>query len=774
MDQMRSVLNIPKILIAVGSVIFSISVMCSVVWADLLQNHPSVESCDYLVHHTNLLFNNTIFKNTKKLVDDPHFNEAVWGRYLQEADGTKLIFLQADIEDLSRWRSRNIATLFNKNPELSIFSDEYLSVNPEFDCEFIDAVTEIYQQHIHQLKKLVNQLIEEDMNFDVDERFSLVPPSSYSTTVDERNRRWRHWIKFDKLVMSELLGGLNFEDFLNSDELKHHLKRRYDLMLDAKDRDELAYYIWHHAFFHTIDYASYPYSQIMRNLLNTAHSIYPDMSFSENKSYLKNSLNRTLSYYLPRIKSGIGFYLGGFPRRITYPSGIKIPFIAPYSYFLTSRDEVDSHKSRRRFLILEAQQHGYEFAVKSYEIPRYYVVSSPAYDFTVRMSHSENHNHQILDRTRILYIKMGSSFISRNKGLDFVGRSRRFKERIDERSMRWLTHPDVVIVDLRQVRFDGFVGAQYLDLFSRLFAPRTYLLQRISHIDILRKLMKRIVVSSVASQDSRPMFPDVPMVILMDNDSNGFSESFAYSFRLMKRAIVVGTGLKPYGSGDAIHNRTHGMNRNHYYHRFTSGLNYHINGRLHSGRSFKYDMFLTQQPTPLVENIRVHEMPRYPWHILDRQVLESIAFPEKLPLDSFKYPNYRMVSDEMIATLKHRHQQRTVSHDQKNHSFLLSSSSYRTLDNRAYEVSLHKDDFRHQLSSSIRELKVVTDQFSQLEADRLSDSLYQTISHPSALKLIASDKVLVDTFHIASDYYYILKRGGVFPEHTYLSSIKER
>ncbi len=105
-------------------------------------------------------------------------------RYIEVWDPQKLYFLQSDI-DLFR-ASSNVL-------------DDQIRAG---DVEFASTVFERYKLRMLEREPLIDQQIDAEHNFTVDESMVLDPDDlNWATSVDELSERWRKRIKFDLLIL---------------------------------------------------------------------------------------------------------------------------------------------------------------------------------------------------------------------------------------------------------------------------------------------------------------------------------------------------------------------------------------------------------------------------------------------------------------------------------------------------------------------------------------------------------------------------------------------
>ena len=123
--------------------------------------------------------------------------------YLKSLDPSKLYFYQSDVDEFSAW------------------SDKLDDLAKAGDLSFAFSVFNRFVQRIDERLVVINQLIESDHDFSVDE--SLVTDAddvSYAKTPEELKDRWRKRIKYSLLVLKT--------EETSDEEARDKLHRRYN------------------------------------------------------------------------------------------------------------------------------------------------------------------------------------------------------------------------------------------------------------------------------------------------------------------------------------------------------------------------------------------------------------------------------------------------------------------------------------------------------------------------------------------------------------------
>lgn len=133
---------------------------------------------------------------------DDELSSRLLARYVDAWDAQKLYFLQSDIDEFNR--------------SASDLDDQIESGNVDFATLVFDRI----QQRMHERAGVIDQQIDAEHDFSVDEEMITDPDDrEWAASADELNERWRKRIKFD-LLMLKL-------DDTDVEEAKTRLHKRY-------------------------------------------------------------------------------------------------------------------------------------------------------------------------------------------------------------------------------------------------------------------------------------------------------------------------------------------------------------------------------------------------------------------------------------------------------------------------------------------------------------------------------------------------------------------
>lgn len=164
-------------------------------------------------------------KHYSRVMVDDHFSETIFDAYIEALDGSKLYFLQSDIDKLSAYRDQLDDTLRSG------------SIDPAF---------EIYNLYHHRLlERLVYAINQVDnsldtVDFTLDESIELDREDApYATTTAELDELWRQRVKNSALSLKLAK--------LDMDEIKERLDKRYrtqlNQVLKTNNRDVFQSYL---------------------------------------------------------------------------------------------------------------------------------------------------------------------------------------------------------------------------------------------------------------------------------------------------------------------------------------------------------------------------------------------------------------------------------------------------------------------------------------------------------------------------------------------------
>jgi len=131
-----------------------------------------------------------------KAMDD-NFSKAVYKEYLLGIDASKRFFLQADIDEFSKYETQIDDQIRNK------------------DLTFFDLTYNRLVQRMEESKKYYKEILDKPFDYSIDEEFNTdYEKIPYAKTTDELKERWRKQIKLSSL------SSLTDKQKLESDKLK--------------------------------------------------------------------------------------------------------------------------------------------------------------------------------------------------------------------------------------------------------------------------------------------------------------------------------------------------------------------------------------------------------------------------------------------------------------------------------------------------------------------------------------------------------------------------
>ena len=743
------------------------------------------ELCEEMAQVMQGLLEHTVYSNVSKLVKQPYFNEAVFMNYLTLSDEMKMFYLADDIAALNHARFHNINQLVTihhahlrfvndkENSQSTISPARHKSrhqkirIHPQLNCDFVATSREIHSRNIVVIRRLVNELIDETMDFDQPESLSLRPYSSYANTYAELRERWSRRIKFDKLVATAYLednymyGMYGEISPIISDGVKQYLKQRYNQLFELRELQDFPYLAWTRSLVGVID----PHASVVGQMepvdWTIVHSIWPDTN-SLPTHLPKLGFEKFGFMAIPQLLAPRIFYLES--PHSSYPHRFGLPFVQMGSYLLAAKNYAkrlsDSTSIWRKLLVIEPAATAYRYALKSVNMKNARMKDMMHYGFTVKMG---NHEVARQPQTQVLYMKLSAPLLNHDTPKTYIGRSEWYRDELLNLMKDWELDPAVIVLDLRSSRFLGFSAIQFLEVLSSFFIPRGYLLQRVNKVDQARNLIDKTVVGSEQFHRPTELFAlQVPLVILLDDLSVGHAENFAHAFRLMNRALIVGSGRIARTSGEGMNVRAISRNTKLFKEkiRYSSGLNYNIDGTFQGDRGISYDLFMPRQLTPLKFELATTRNSNYPWHVFSEETVASLGYPEQIV--SLKYPDYGMMNSKLMTKIKQRHQQRQTGTDGAPNSLQFPHHQEQKV---SFEVTLEAKVFSQQIKESLGKDKQLRTQLNRLSRDHTEFYFNNNaLDRPYVIEIIEQDDILVNTLRIATDYYYLLKRGGKLPE----------
>lgn len=155
-----------------------------------------------------LIINTILSKHVSEKKFDDKVSERTFDNIFKLIDQNKVYFLASDIDEFSKYRTK---------------LDDLTKDN---DYDVLIAIYKRYLERFEERMKLVNSLIDENVDFTIDEKLIIDPDLlSYVVNETEVKERWRKRIKF------QLLNYLNTD--MDLAEARKKLKKRYELL--AKD-----------------------------------------------------------------------------------------------------------------------------------------------------------------------------------------------------------------------------------------------------------------------------------------------------------------------------------------------------------------------------------------------------------------------------------------------------------------------------------------------------------------------------------------------------------
>lgn len=739
--------------------------------------------CEQLVQGTLNVLHKTMYQNTHLLVTQPYFNEQAFVNYMLLTDEMKLLHLDSDVSALAQVRTHNIDQLVERGrphlrrrvagapPNLAANSaaDVFMAMQPagQPHCEFVTASYAILQSRLEMVQQMVFELIDATMDLAVQDSIDLLPYSTYAEDEQELRRRWAKQIKFDKLVAA-----LYFEDHsyhvtpVVSLPVREFLKEQYGHFFAVMAHRHEAYLRWLKSFHYLIDKdVKMLSSSALSQRQVVPNAIWPQIKKERLKALPMISLQKLIGRWFPRLDHGVKYSIQSMNH--TYPARFNLPLIASDSYILMAynklRDIGGERKYWRNFLVLEPHDTHYQWALKSVDLQTSRVQREVNYNFTVQVGDKE----VVPAPLDILYLKMSRPhFKFTFPEADYVESDWALYERGLRHEMEsWQRKPEAIILDFRGSRFVGTRGLQFLNALSQVFLPEAVLFQRIiKPLNMTEQLYKKRVFRYVNDDESMLMakqFPmQTPLVILLDDDSLGFVQSFAHSYRLMKRALIVGTGYQAQTSGAGLQmyyldpspfaDTVHAINK--------KSLIYNIDGSLLTDRGVNYDIFLPSRLTPLQYQLKIKQLQELPWHQLNAEVLASIGFLAQIaPLS---YPDYGMMSAEIIHKLQLRydHQEALMNHDE------LAKFTDAINKNDMFKLTLQGSSVLQQVRHSGRASEDQLEHLKKFQHDYVRHAVENSPMDYHVLRFIHQDQALKATLQITADYYHLLKRGSTLSE----------
>ncbi|WP_373651799.1 MULTISPECIES: carboxy terminal-processing peptidase [unclassified Schlesneria] len=145
---------------------------------------------------------------------DDKISEMVLKRFVKELDGQKLYFLQADIDNFSRYRDQ---------------LDDLLKVG---QINFAHEVFKLYLQRLDERVEVAHSMINASHDFTIDESMIIDGELlNWAADTKELNERWRKRVKYELLSMQL--------DKVTPEEARKRLHKRYDtLKRNAHDTED--------------------------------------------------------------------------------------------------------------------------------------------------------------------------------------------------------------------------------------------------------------------------------------------------------------------------------------------------------------------------------------------------------------------------------------------------------------------------------------------------------------------------------------------------------
>lgn len=698
------------------------------------EQKPELISCEILAKLTGSLLDHTQWQKTRYLVTDPHFNQAAFRAFLRRIDYMKLYLTE---EDINLLKAENIDT---QNIALSIAehrasqrSDLIKKTQVVAKCPYVEATFEIFHKSLNLIAGIILELLETDLNYDLRETILLVPPESYAKNHEELKERWRKRIKFEMLIATNLWHGHGGDSLTPDPKVQKYLRGRYQQLLYMRDTPLYHYYLWLQAFYDVIDPGAVVTSHHLPNnfFLASWRSIYSTLPFIRDYEP-EHMVFLDPSKYLeiPRIRDS---RLSKLSVKNSYPQEFLMDFFEFGSYILSGYQT----KRHQKFLVLEPKQSRYEYVLKQYPKNEASISYSGFSSYTLKMSDAGK-------AMEVLYLKIESFPHDIEKdSSSLTGRLHRYLRQFLEEVG---TTADTVVVDMRGSTFLGFSSAQFLDLFSGLFVRHSLVAQECFRKNSIRKALTPKVIGGHCRQYGHdPFGEDVPLVILTDNRSTGYGEMFAHSLRLMKRALILGTGVSDKTSGKVSRSHYALLNGGRIRHTYSVGVSFHIDGSLATGQGVPFDIYIHPNPSAMDTYLQRSSRARHPWHMIDPEFFEVAQL--KPDLKKLDYVNHGMVTSEMIAQLSGLHQDRQSQTPEASQSYDLN-------------VSLRWQDFQSQIQKNLLENQDLDDTIIHLQNDKsLFESEGSYAVNPYALKLLEQDEVLMQALRITADYYSLLKLG---------------
>lgn len=737
--------------------------------------------CEQLVQETLNILHKTMYQNTHLLVAKPYFNEQAFINYMLLTDEMKLLHLESDVEALEQVRTHNISQLVERRrphlrrmgsaPNLAAHApaDTHMTMQRTAfpHCEFVTASYATVQRRLAVVQQMVSELIDANMDLAADDAINLLAYSTYAADEQELRRRWAKQIKFDKLAAA-----LHFEDHSHhmvpiiSHPVREFLKERYEQFFTLMAQQPQAYIRWLKSFYYLIDKDVRIHSAAALSLRQVVpHSIWPEIKKERVTALPMMFLQKLMDRWIPRLDHGVKFSIESI--KDTYPARFNLPFIAADSYILMAYNKLrimgGVRNYWRKFLVLEPHDTHYQWALKSVDLAKSRMNRDSNYNFTVQMGDQA----ELSAPLDLLYLKMSSPHFSFSfPEADYAESDWQLYEYgLLYEISDWEKKPEAIILDFRGARFVGLRGLKFLNALSRVFVPEAMLFQRIiKPLNMGEQLYRKRVFQHYENEESplkAKQFPlQTPLVILLDDNSQGFVQSFAHSYRLMKRALIVGTGYRSRTSGSGLQmfhlepssfvDTVHLINN--------KSIVYNIDGSLLTDQGVDYDIFLPELLTPLQYELKVKRMQELPWHQLNDEVLASIGFPKQIaPL---VYPDYGMVSAEIMHYLQLRYgrSRRLLSNGD------LSKFKQALNKNDSFKLTLNGAAVLQQIRHSVRAGEDQLEDLAQFQRDYLQHALDDSSTEYHVLDFINQDRALKDTLQITVDYYHLLKRGSNVPD----------
>lgn len=702
----------------------------------------SMESCHHIAVLTESLLARTLWYKSKSLIHQPFFNDAAFSSFLHLSDEMKLYYTESQVKEMKAVARTNITELFHHHNETSSppLIPPPLKDKAELTCDFVNQTHDIFLQNVPALKQMVFELIAEDSDFTLNHTLSLKAPGNYARNLEELRERWRKRIKFEKLVMAERFFGHNYPGATSTETVKDALFTRYEKLWQVRSRHYIFYWYWLKAFFNVIDSGA----SFLTHMIPSEGAVYvstlPFTTLVDSDTTLSKMLDKQRAE-IPALRPTASYSL--IPLQ-SYPTGFALSFIKPWSYVLSISQSLEPEKTphgqntvSQKFLVLEQKKNHYEFAVKRMSSQTALLQKSVMQSITAVMEDDSG------GTAELLYVKLQGLSL-KLKNMHRTDKITTITTYLQQLIANTSSQLDVVMVDLRSSSYMGISSIYFFDMLTKMFVRDSWSLQKRVPLDFRRNLFRKQIVRSWSRHSPVPAFPeDLPLVILTDDTSKGSSEIFVRSMKLMNRALVLGSGLRPSTSGDLSFTDTAHKDGGHLHHTFTSGVGYSIDGHALTRQGLEVDIHLDLDHYGTDYENSLSKRPSYPWQVLNRDFFDASFFRSRIqPLN---YRTFDMVSESMVAELAGLHQQRRITEPMDN-PWEFSSL-----------VSLKWEDFHQQISRNTHH--DLSHSLSQFAQDYATHQRGQSPDKWHAISLMEQDSVLMEAIRITADYQSLLKKG---------------